>query len=47
MAEITSAYRKLALKHHPDRNRGSPDAAEKFAKVSTPTLACPTSPRGG
>ena len=42
-AEITSAYRKLALKHHPDRNRGSPDAAEKFAKLSD-AYACLSDP---
>ncbi|MDQ1281562.1 MAG: Molecular chaperone DnaJ [Thermoproteota archaeon] len=31
--EIKNAYRKLALKYHPDRNK-SPDAEEKFKEVS-------------
>lgn len=32
--EIKKAYRKVALKHHPDRNAGAPEAEERFKEVT-------------
>lgn len=32
--EIKKAYRKLALKYHPDRNEGSKDSEERFKEVT-------------
>lgn len=33
-AEIKKAYRKLALKYHPDKNQGNKEAEEKFKQIS-------------
>ena len=33
-AELKSAYRKLAIKHHPDRNQGDKDSEAKFKEIS-------------
>ena len=33
-ADIKSAYRKLAMKYHPDRNQGDATAEQKFKDVS-------------
>ena len=32
--DIKSAYRKLAMKYHPDRNQGDASAEQKFKDVS-------------
>jgi len=33
-AEIKKAYRKLAMKYHPDRNKGNKEAEEKFKEIN-------------
>ena len=32
--ELKSAFRKLAMKHHPDRNPDNPDAEKKFKEIN-------------
>src|SRR3954468_10329355 len=32
--EIKGAYRKLAMRYHPDRNNGSKEAEEKFKQIT-------------
>lgn len=32
--EIKKSYRKLAMKYHPDQNKGNPDAEAKFKEIS-------------
>jgi DnaJ-class molecular chaperone len=33
-SEIKNAYRKLALQHHPDTNRGDPHAEDRFKEIN-------------
>ena len=34
-AEIKKSYRKLAMKYHPDQNKGNQEAEKKFKEISS------------
>ena len=39
-AEIKKAYRELARKYHPDANKGSADAEERFKEITEAEILC-------
>ena len=45
--EIKKAYRKSALKYHPDKNKGDKAAENKFKEASDCLLYTSPSPRDG
>ncbi|BFZ16056.1 hypothetical protein BsWGS_19095 [Bradybaena similaris] len=45
--EVKKAYRRLALKFHPDKNRDSPEAAEKFKEINRANVILSDSTKRG
>ena len=43
-AAMKKAYRKLALKNHPDKNKGSEESKKKFQQISE-AYKCLTDPK--
>lgn len=46
-AELRTAFRRLALAHHPDRNRGDASAADRFKRILRAYRAALHAPRDG
>lgn len=44
-AELRRAFRRLCLRHHPDRNPGDPGAAERFMRIARAYRAALRGPR--
>lgn len=38
--EIKKAFRKLALKYHPDKNKNDPNAEKKFVEIAKGNFRC-------